>query len=35
MLIEIELKKSNYLKVKELSKILKICKNLCEKNKLY
>ena len=35
MLMEIELKKSNYLKVKELTKIFpKICKNLCKKNDL-
>lgn len=35
MLMEIKLKKSNYSKVKELSnKFEKICKNLCEKNKL-
>ena len=34
MLIKIQLKKSNYLKVKDLSKIfIKNCKNLCEKNK--
>jgi tetratricopeptide (TPR) repeat protein len=34
MLIKIQLKKSNYLKVKELSKtFIKNCKNLCEKNK--
>tara|TARA_B110000196_G_C20690464_1_gene450581 strand:+ start:69 stop:506 length:438 start_codon:yes stop_codon:yes gene_type:complete len=32
MLIEIELEKSNYSKVKELTeKFAKICKNLCEK----
>ena len=35
MLIEIELKKSNYSKVKELTeKFDKICKNLCEKKDL-
>ena len=35
MLMNIELKKSNYLKVKQLSKnFLIICKNLCKKNKL-
>jgi tetratricopeptide (TPR) repeat protein len=35
MLMEIELKKSNYLKVKELTeKFSKICKNLCEKKNL-
>ena len=34
MLINIKLKKSNYSEVKELSeKFIKICKNLCEKNK--
>ena len=34
MLMEIGIKKSNYSKVKELSKtFLKICKDLCEKNK--
>jgi len=34
ILIKIELKKSNYLKVKELAKnFSKVCKNLCEKNK--
>ena len=33
MLMEIELKKSNYSKVKELSQdFIKVCKNLCEKN---
>jgi hypothetical protein len=33
MLIKIKLKKSNYLKVKKLSKqFKKVCKNLCEKN---
>jgi tetratricopeptide (TPR) repeat protein len=33
MLMEIELKKSNYSKVKKLSKFfLKVCINLCEKN---
>ena len=32
--MEIQLKKSNYSKVKELSQnFLKVCKNLCEKNK--
>ena len=35
MLMEIELKKSNYSKLKELTKnFQKICKNLCEKNDL-
>tara|TARA_B100000767_G_scaffold256874_1_gene264274 strand:+ start:590 stop:1027 length:438 start_codon:yes stop_codon:yes gene_type:complete len=35
MLIEIELKKSNYSRVKELTENFeKICKNLCEKNDL-
>ena len=35
MLMEIELKKSNYSKVKKLSeKFSKICKNLCEKKNL-
>jgi tetratricopeptide (TPR) repeat protein len=35
MLMEIELKKSNYSKVKELTeKFDKICKNLCEKKDL-
>ena len=35
MLMEIELKKSNYSKVKELTKIFsKICKNLCNKKQL-
>ena len=35
MLMEIELKKSNYSKVKKLSKTcLKICINLCDKNNL-
>ena len=35
MLMEIELKKSNYSKVKKLSKtFLKICINLCDKNNL-
>jgi hypothetical protein len=35
MLIKIELKKSNYSKIKELSKsFLVICKNLCEKKKI-
>jgi predicted Zn-dependent protease len=34
ILMEIQLTKSNYTKVKELSeKFMKICKNLCEKNK--
>jgi tetratricopeptide (TPR) repeat protein len=34
ILMEIELKKSNYSKIKELSQnFLKVCKNLCEKNK--
>ena len=34
ILMEIQLKKSNYSKVKELSQnFLKVCKNLCEKNK--
>ena len=34
MLMEIGIKKSNYSKVKELSQtFLKICKDLCEKNK--
>ena len=34
ILIQIQLKRSNYLKVKELSKkFSKVCKNLCEKNK--
>ena len=34
ILMEIQLKQSNYLKVKELSEIFsKVCKNLCEKNK--
>jgi tetratricopeptide (TPR) repeat protein len=34
ILMEIQLKKSNYLKVKELSKkFVNICKNLCKKNK--
>ena len=34
MSMKIALKKSNYLKVKDLSKIFsKICKNLCEENK--
>ena len=33
ILIEIQLKKSNYLRVKELSeKFLKVCKDLCKKN---
>tara|TARA_B110000967_G_scaffold19418_1_gene18101 strand:- start:873 stop:1307 length:435 start_codon:yes stop_codon:yes gene_type:complete len=33
MLMEIELKKSNYSKVRELTEIFsKVCKNLCEKN---
>jgi len=33
MLMEIKLKKSNYIEVKKLSeKFEKICKNLCEKN---
>ena len=33
ILMEIQLKKSNYLKVKELSKkFVNICKNLCKKN---
>ena len=36
MLIKIQLKKSNYLKVKDLSKIfIKNCKNLCEKINQY
>ena len=36
MLIEIELEKSNYSKVKELIQNFKvICKELCEKNKLF
>ena len=35
MLMNIELKKSNYSRVKELIEIFsKICKNLCEKNNL-
>jgi tetratricopeptide (TPR) repeat protein len=35
MLMEIELKKSNYSKVNELTKkFSKICKNLCKKNNL-
>ena len=35
ILMEIELKKSNYSKVKELTKNFnKICKNLCEKEKV-
>ena len=35
MLMEIELKKSNYSKVKELTeKFSKICKNMCDKKKL-
>ena len=35
MLMEIEIKKSNYSKVKELTKkFSKICKNLCEKENL-
>ena len=35
MLMEIELKKSNYMKVKNLSEIfLKICIELCDKNNL-
>jgi len=35
MLMNIELKKSNYSRVKELLEIFpKICKNLCEKNNL-
>ena len=35
MLMNIELKKSNYSKVKDLSKkFSKICKNLCDKKKL-
>ena len=34
MYMRIALKKSNYSKVKELSKtFLKVCKNLCDKNK--
>jgi hypothetical protein len=34
MLIEIELKKSNYSKVKELTeKFIKVCKNFCDKEK--
>ena len=34
ILMEIQLKKSNYSKVKELSQnFLKVCKNLCKKNK--
>ena len=34
ILMEIQLKQSNYLKVKELSeKFTKVCKNLCKKNK--
>ena len=34
ILIQIQLKRSNYLKVKELSEnFSKACKNLCEKNK--
>jgi tetratricopeptide (TPR) repeat protein len=34
ILMEIQLKKSNYLKVKELSeKFVKVCKDLCKKNK--
>ena len=34
MLINIELKKSNYSEVKELKdKFLKICSSLCKKNK--
>jgi len=35
MLMEIELKKSNYSKVKELTeKFSKICKNMCDKKEL-
>ena len=35
MLMEIELKKSNYSKVKELSEnFSKICKNICEKKNI-
>ena len=34
LLIEIELKKSNYSKVKELTeKFIKVCKNFCDKEK--
>ena len=33
MLMEINLEKTNYSKVKELSEIFsKVCKNLCDKN---
>jgi hypothetical protein len=33
MLMEVELKKSNYSKVKKLTQdFIKVCKNLCEKN---
>jgi DNA-binding SARP family transcriptional activator len=35
MLMEIELKKSNYSKVKELTEnFIKVCKNLCKKNNI-